>query len=67
MMPFAATWMDLEIIILRKLNKKESGKYHMISLICGISNMVQMILFAKQKVITEMESRLVVARGVRFF
>ena len=35
-MPFAATWMDLEIIILSEVNQKETDKYHMISLICGI-------------------------------
>ena len=36
MMSFAATWMDLEIIILSKISQKEKDKYHMISLICGI-------------------------------
>ena len=35
-MPFAATCMDLEIIILSEVNQKEKDKYHMISLICGI-------------------------------
>ena len=35
-MPFAATWMELEIIILSKVSQKEKDKYHMISLICGI-------------------------------
>ena len=35
-MTFAATWMDLEIIILSKVSQKEKDKYHMISLICGI-------------------------------
>ena len=34
-MPFAATWMDLEIIILSEV-KSDKDKYHMISLICGI-------------------------------
>ena len=34
--PFAATWMDLEIIILSKISQKEKDKYHMISLICRI-------------------------------
>ena len=35
-MPFAATWMDLDIIILSAVSQKEKDKYHMISLICGI-------------------------------
>ena len=35
-MPFAATWMDLEIIILSEVSQKEKDKYHDISLICGI-------------------------------
>ena len=35
-MPFAATWMDLEIIILSEVSQTEKSKYHMISLICGI-------------------------------
>ena len=35
-MPFAATWMDLEIIILSEVSQTEKDKYHMVSLICGI-------------------------------
>ena len=35
-MPFAATWMDLEMIILSEVSQKEKDKYHTISLICGI-------------------------------
>ena len=35
-MPFAATWMDLEIMILRETSQKETDKYHMISPPCGI-------------------------------
>ena len=35
-LPFAATWMDLEIIILSEVSQKEKDKYHMISLICGM-------------------------------
>ena len=34
--PFAATWMDLEIVILSERSQTEKDKYHMISLICGI-------------------------------
>ena len=29
-MPFAATWMDLEIIILSKVSQTEKDKYHII-------------------------------------
>jgi hypothetical protein len=32
---FAVTWMDLEIVMLSKVNQKKKDKYHMISLICG--------------------------------
>ena len=36
MMPFAATWMDLEIIILSEVSQTEKDKYHTMSLPCGI-------------------------------
>ena len=35
-MPFAATQMDLEIIILSEGSQKEKDRYHMMSLTCGI-------------------------------
>ena len=34
-MPFTATWLQLEIIILSEVSQREKDKY-MISLICGI-------------------------------
>ena len=34
--PFAVTWMQLEIIILSEISQKETDKYHVISLPCGI-------------------------------
>ena len=45
-LPFSATWMDLENIMLSEISQTEKDKYHMISLICGIQNMN---LFTKQK------------------
>ena len=33
---FAETWTDLETVILSEVSQIEKGKYHMISLICGI-------------------------------
>ena len=47
-MPFAETWMDLEIIILSEVSQKEKDRYHY-----GITymwnQMIQMNLFTKQK------------------
>ena len=34
-MPFAATWRDLEIVILSEVSQTEKEKYRMILLICG--------------------------------
>ena len=34
--PFAATWLDLEMIILSELSQTEKERSHMISLLCGI-------------------------------
>ena len=35
-MPFAATWMLLETVILSEVSQKEKDKYHRIPLTCGI-------------------------------
>ena len=35
-MPFAATWTELETLILSEVSQKEKDKFHMISLISGI-------------------------------
>ena len=35
-MPFAATWMQPEIIILSEVSQNEKDKYNMISVLCGI-------------------------------
>ena len=48
-MPFVATWMDLEMIILSQVSQTDKDKYHMISLIVEYKNMIQMNLFTKQK------------------
>ena len=35
-MPCAATWMDLEMIILSEVSQTDEDKYHIITLIHGI-------------------------------
>ena len=39
-MPFAATWMDPEIIILSEASQKEKDKHHTLSLTCRIENTI---------------------------
>ena len=34
--PFAATWVNLDSVILSEVSQTEKDKYHMASLICGI-------------------------------
>ena len=61
-MPFAATWMDLEIIILSEVSQTEKDKYH---LYVESKKMIQMNLFTKQKWLTDIENTLMVTKGER--
>ena len=45
-MPSAATWMELEIIVLSEVSQT---KTNIVLLICGISKKIQMNLYTKQK------------------
>ena len=38
---FAATWMNLQGIMLSEISQTEKDKYHMLSLICGILKIQQ--------------------------
>jgi len=60
-MPFAATWVELETLILSEISQKEKDKYHMISLISGIYYMAQVNLSTEKKIM-DLENRLVVAK-----
>ena len=46
-MPFATTWMDLEVIILSEVSQTEKDKYD-IAYMWNLKKMVQMNLFTKQ-------------------
>ena len=49
-MSFAATWMDLEIIMLSEISQTEKDNYHVISFICGIlKKIIQRNLFIEYK------------------
>ena len=40
-MPFTATLMDLQMITLSKVSQKEKDKYHMISLMVNLDNILK--------------------------
>ena len=61
-MPFAATWMDLEIIILSKVRQKEKDKYHMISHVESKIPHKSTYLQNKNR-LTDIENKLLVANG----
>ena len=59
-MPFAAMWMDLEIVLLSEISQKEKDKYHVRGLKCGIQNSTQLNLSTKEKQMQQ--NRLVVGK-----
>ena len=52
-MPFAAAWMDLEIIILSKVSQTEKDKYHMILYVESKKNATKELIYK-----TEIESQI---------
>ena len=62
-MPFAATWTDLEIVILNEISQTEKEKYRMISLISRIlKKMIKMNLQNRNR-LTDLENKLTVTGG----
>ena len=57
-MPFWATWMDPEIVILTKVNQRKKNIIYM----WNLKKMIQMSLFTKQRV-TELENKLWLPKG----
>ena len=48
-LPFVATCMDLEGIMLSEISQTEKDKYHMISHICGIKTPKTKLIAAKNR------------------
>ena len=63
-MPFSATWMDLEIIILNEVNQTKTNiiRYH---LYVESKKWIQMNLVAEQKWLTDFENKFRVTKGKR--
>ena len=62
-MPFAATWMDLEIVILRKIHQTENYKYHMMLFMHRTLKNGKMNLFKSRNKVTDVENKLLVTGG----
>ena len=60
-MPLAATWMDLEIIILSEVSQKEKDKYH-ITYMWNLKYDTNEHIYETDR-LTDIENRLVVAKG----
>ena len=63
-MPFAGTWLDLEMITLSERSQKEKDKYNVISFIGGIQIMTRMNLSTKQKQIHRHRKQTYHCRGL---
>ena len=60
-LPFAATWMDLENITFSEVSQTENDKYYIISLICGNLK----ISIQNRNRLTVTENKLMVTKGER--
>ena len=58
-MPFAATWVDLEIIILNEVSQRQISHY----LYVQSKKVIQMKLFTKQNRLTDIENKFMVTKG----
>ena len=61
---FAATWMDLEMIILSEVSQAEKDKYHMMWLICRIlKKRYRWTYLQSRNRLTNIENKLLVTKG----
>ena len=64
--PFAATWMELEIVILSEVSPKKKDKYHLISLVCGIQKKWYKCTYLQNRNrVTDVENKPMVTKGER--
>ena len=49
-MPLAATWIHLKIIILSEVSHTEKGKYHIMSLMCRTEKCANILIYKTETV-----------------
>ena len=62
-LPFAATWMDLEIFILSEVSQTEKDKYHIILPICGILDNKSELIYKPETESQILKSNLQLLKG----
>ena len=60
---FAATWMDLEIIILSEVSQTEKNKYHDITYTWKLKKWYKLTYLQKRNRLTDTENKLMVTKG----
>ena len=61
--PFAATWMDLEMIILNEGSQTEKDKYHIVSLLCESKKWYKLTYIQNRNRPTDIENKFMVTKG----
>ena len=62
-MPFAATWMDLEIIILSEVSQTEKDKYHDNHFYVESKKWYKWTYLQNRNRLTDLENKLMVTKG----
>ena len=62
-MPFAVTWMDLEIVILSEVNQTEKHKYHGIAYMRNLKKGYKWTYLPNRNRVTDVENKLMVTGG----
>ena len=63
MMPSAATWIDLEIVILSKVSQTEKDKYHDIAYMWNLKKWYKWTYLQNRNRVTDVGKKLMVTKG----
>ena len=66
-MPIAATWMDLEIIVLSEVSQREKDKYHIIYMWNVKKSDTKLTYLQNRNRFTDVENKLMVTKGKRWW
>ena len=65
-MPFAATWIDLEVIILSEVSQTEKDKYYDIICMWNLKKLYKLTYLQNRNRLTDLGNKLMVTKGERW-